>query len=288
MSVSLVYVFRRILHSVLSPVWWWWSLSAWSSSSQPLAQLSSGNTDLTAGMTSQWGHHSWQQSAYTYFPKIHISTVWCAENSQSEHNKRKNESDQKIWQNVFQSNYSDLVSVNSANSENVQLIGIPIRYWIKLYRNLNLGSVRFPKVRSTCGASFPSDDRISEKAWVIIYIKDYFPIVPVCCHIPKFTWRHNKLLAYNFNYYIHVTFLLPWPKNWDNRTHAVADPGFESRGGGGGGGGAWNSKTPKLVIATRSRRGPALAPSRGVRGHAPPGNFENWDAQICIFHCFGV
>ena len=53
-------------------------------------------------------------------------------------------------------------------------------------------------------------------------------------------------------------------------------------------GGAWNSKTPKLVIATRSRRGPALAPSRGVRGHAPPGNFENWDAQICIFHYFGV
>ena len=29
----------------------------------------------------------------------------------------------------------------------------------------------------------------------------------------------------------------------------VADPGFESRGGGGG---AWTSKTPKLVIATRS------------------------------------
>ena len=57
---------------------------------------------------------------------------------------------------------------------------------------------------------------------------------------------------------------------------------------GGGGGGAWNSKTPKLVIATRSRRGPALAPSRGVRGHAPPGNFENWDAQICIFHYFWV
>ena len=49
--------------------------------------------------------------------------------------------------------------------------------------------------------------------------------------------------------------------------NTVADPGFESRGGGGGG--AWNSKTPKLVIATRSRRGPALAPSRGVRGHAP-------------------
>ena len=38
----------------------------------------------------------------------------------------------------------------------------------------------------------------------------------------------------------------------------MADPGFESQGGG-----AWNSKAPKLVIATRSRRGPALAPSRG-------------------------
>ena len=45
---------------------------------------------------------------------------------------------------------------------------------------------------------------------------------------------------------------------------AVADPGFESRGGG-----AWNSKTPKLVIATRSRRGPALAPSRGSGGMLP-------------------
>ena len=42
-----------------------------------------------------------------------------------------------------------------------------------------------------------------------------------------------------------------------------------SQGGGGGGGGAWNSKTPKLVIATRSRRGPALAPSRGSGGMLP-------------------
>ena len=40
--------------------------------------------------------------------------------------------------------------------------------------------------------------------------------------------------------------------------------------GGGGGGGAWNSKTPKLVIATRSRRGPALAPSRGGEGLPSP------------------
>ena len=46
---------------------------------------------------------------------------------------------------------------------------------------------------------------------------------------------------------------------------SVADPGFESRGGGG----AWNFKTPKLVIATRSRRGPALAPSRGSGGMLP-------------------
>ena len=69
--------------------------------------------------------------------------------------------------------------------------------------------------------------------------------------------------------------------------YTVADPGFESRWGGGGGG-AWNSKTPKLVIAMRSRRGPALAPSRGSGGMLPPGNFENWDAQICIFHYFGV
>ena len=35
------------------------------------------------------------------------------------------------------------------------------------------------------------------------------------------------------------------------------------------GGGGWNSKTPKLVIATRSRRGPALAPSRGSGGMLP-------------------
>ena len=65
----------------------------------------------------------------------------------------------------------------------------------------------------------------------------------------------------------------------------VADPGFGSRGGGGG---AWSSKTPKLVIATRSRRGPALAPSRGVRGHAPPGNFENWDAQMGNFQLYST
>ena len=54
------------------------------------------------------------------------------------------------------------------------------------------------------------------------------------------------------------------PRDWPK---TVADRGFESRGGGGGG--AWNSKTPKLVIATRSRRGPALAPSRGSRGMLP-------------------
>ena len=48
-------------------------------------------------------------------------------------------------------------------------------------------------------------------------------------------------------------------------SQSVADPGFESRGGGGGGG-RGQSKTPKLVIATRSRRGPALAPSRGSGG----------------------
>ena len=48
-------------------------------------------------------------------------------------------------------------------------------------------------------------------------------------------------------------------------TGAVEDPGFESRGGGG----AWNSNAPKLVIATRSRRGPALAPSRGSGGMLP-------------------
>ena len=34
-------------------------------------------------------------------------------------------------------------------------------------------------------------------------------------------------------------------------------------------GGAWSSKTPKLVITTRSRRGPALAPSRGSGGMLP-------------------
>ena len=34
-------------------------------------------------------------------------------------------------------------------------------------------------------------------------------------------------------------------------------------------GGGWNSKTPKLVIAARSRRGPALAPSRGSGGMLP-------------------
>ena len=36
-----------------------------------------------------------------------------------------------------------------------------------------------------------------------------------------------------------------------------------------GGGGRGILQTPKLVIATRSRWGPALAPSRWVRGHAP-------------------
>ena len=56
----------------------------------------------------------------------------------------------------------------------------------------------------------------------------------------------------------------------------------------GGGGGAWNSKTPKLVIAMRSRWGPALAPLGGSGGMLPREILKNLDAQICIFHYFGV
>ena len=41
--------------------------------------------------------------------------------------------------------------------------------------------------------------------------------------------------------------------------------------------------TTSDVIAKRSLEGEALAFLGGVRGHAPPENFENRDAQICAF-----
>ena len=52
-------------------------------------------------------------------------------------------------------------------------------------------------------------------------------------------------------------------------------------------GGTWNSESPKICdrVAITARACPR--PSRGVRGHAPPENFENCDAQICIFQYFG-
>ena len=74
----------------------------------------------------------------------------------------------------------------------------------------------------------------------------------VCKHTHTHTHTHTHIHTHT---YTHI------------QTHTpVVDPGFESRGGGGG---AWNSKTPKLVIATRSRRGPALAPCRGSGGMLP-------------------
>ena len=56
------------------------------------------------------------------------------------------------------------------------------------------------------------------------------------CHRTKWDKIHEKRV-FNLEW---TMFLL--------EQEAVADPGFESRGGGGGGG-AWNSKIPKLVIA---------------------------------------
>ena len=46
----------------------------------------------------------------------------------------------------------------------------------------------------------------------------------------------------------------------------------------------------EVVVAQRAREGFALVklgPSRGVRGHAPPGNFGFLDAPECNFRLFG-
>ena len=49
-----------------------------------------------------------------------------------------------------------------------------------------------------------------------------------------------------------------------------------------GGGGGRGILRPQNLWSLRD------SPPPGGWGHAPPGNFENWDAQICIFHYFGV
>ena len=55
--------------------------------------------------------------------------------------------------------------------------------------------------------------------------------------------------------------------------------------GGGGGGGILRPKN----LWSHSDHGEGLpSPPLGGPGHAPPGNFENCDAQIRIFHYFGV
>ena len=51
---------------------------------------------------------------------------------------------------------------------------------------------------------------------------------------------------------------------------------------GGGGGGAWNSKGPKLVIAMRSRRGPAPPPPCRGSGACSPGKF--WKLRCADMH----
>ena len=100
--------------------------------------------------------------------------------------------------------------------------------------------------------------------------------------VPHAAFRFSELNALDASIsqrsrYTHVTgrrpvsasgicMLFRGTSTWVRVGHTVADPGFESRGGGGG---AWNSNTPKVVIATRSRRGPALAPSRGSGGMLP-------------------
>ena len=76
-------------------------------------------------------------------------------------------------------------------------------------------------------------------------------VLVACCWGDKLVGDMVKLLRLSFVFVMDI--------RWGRRRTpvAVADPGFESRGGGGGG--AWNDKTQNLWS-------PALAPSRGSGG----------------------
>ena len=178
-----------------------------------------------------------------------------------------------IWGMLFNAEKSEHIMIcgrglkRVAPQPSVSMAGIPIPQ-VKIHKHLGVifndtvtWSNHIDKVYERCAQgvgilrrlrrTFPS------RALRRIYVGAVLPIMEYACPVwgggpvAKLIHLHGSLCRRN------QTSLPPLQWRIQDLSH------------GGGGGGAWNSKTTKLVIATRSRRGPALAPSRGSGGMLP-------------------